>query len=398
MDFEFTQQETAFRKEVEDFVKQELPPGWEEKIFRWPGGYGATPMFEANFKEFWDQSFRKLGSKGWLCLGWPTEYGGMASTMKQAIFNDVMSYYGAPAADVATSIVGPTILLVGSEEMKKEWLPRIAKGEVRFWLGYSEPNAGSDLSSCQTKAYEEGDDLIINGQKIWSSGAHIADYAWLLARTDSTAKKHQGLSLMIVDNRTPGLTIRPIQNICGIHSFNEVFFDDVRIPKKHIVGEINKGFYYLLVALQFERIIMPIGAFRRILEELVKYVKETKRDGAMLGKNSRVRDKLATMAIELEILYGFYWRTAWLMDQGVAPVLESSALKLLGSELGQSFANAAMEILGPFGQLEKGSKWVPLKGMVSLGYLDSVSGPIGAGTSEVIRGIMATRGLGLPRI
>ncbi|MFA6224230.1 MAG: acyl-CoA dehydrogenase family protein, partial [Desulfomonilaceae bacterium] len=268
---------------------------------------------------------------------------------------------------------------------------------VRFWLGYSEPNAGSDLGSLQTRAEEDGDDLVINGQKVWSSGAHIADYAWLMARTDSTAKKHEGLSLMIVNNRSPGITIRPIENVCGLHSFNEVFFDDVRIPKKNVVGKMNKGFYYLMVALQFERIVLGVGAFRRILDELVKYVNKTTCDGEILGRSSMVRDKLATMAIEIEVLYGFYWRTAWLMDKEVVPTLESSALKLFGSELGQTFASTAMEILGPYGQLTRGSKWVPLKGMISLGYLDSISGPIGAGSSEVMRGLIATRGLGLPR-
>jgi hypothetical protein len=218
-----------------------------------------------------------------------------------------------------------------------------------------------------------------------------------MARTDSTAKKHEGLSLMIVNNRSPGITIRPIENICGIHSFNEVFFDDVRVPKKNVVGKINKGFYYLMLALQYERLIVGAGAFRRVLEELVKYVNETKYNGETLGKNSMVRDKLAKMAIEIEVLYGFYWRTVWMMDKGLVPELEASSLKLFGTELGRTFASVAMEILGPYGQLERGSRWVPLRGRVSLGYLDSISGPIGAGTSEVQRGIIATRGLGLPR-
>ena len=201
---------------------------------------------------------------------------------------------------------------------------------------------------------------------------------------------------MIVDNKSPGITIRPLENICGIHSFNEVFFDDVRIPKKNIVGKMNKGFYYLMLALQYERLIVGAGAFRRVLEELVKYVKETKYNGETLGKNSMVRDKLTTMAIEIEVLYGFYWRTVWMMDKGLVPELEASSLKLFGTELGRTFASVAMEILGLYGQLERGSKWAPLRGRVSLGYLDSISGPIGAGTSEVQRGIIATRGLGLP--
>jgi hypothetical protein len=397
MNFKFTEEEKIFRKEVEDFTKKELPSDWDEKCLFWPAGYGALPVFEEEFKDFCNQFRRKLGKKGWLSIGWPKEYGGMQSMMKQAIFDDVMSYYKAPSADVATTISGPTILHVGSEEMKKEWLPRIARGEVRCWLGYSEPNAGSDLAAIRTQAVEDGDDFIINGQKTWSSGAHIADYAWLLAKTDPSAPRYRGDTLMLVDNKSPGITIRPLENICGIHSFNEVFFDNVRVPKKNIVGELNQGFYCVMLALQYERLIVGAGAFRRVLEELIQYTKETQYNGQPLAKNPFVQNKLAEMAIEIEVFYGFYWRTAWTMDQGLVPELEASVLKLFATELSRTLASTAMEILGLYGQLEKSSKWAPLMGWISSGYMDSISGPIGAGTSEVQRGIIATRGLGLPR-
>jgi hypothetical protein len=397
MNFAFTEEQLAFRQEVEDFIKQEIPSDWNEKALYWPAGYGTVPFLEKDFKDMYDKLLPKLGQKGWLSLGWPKEYGGQNSMIKHAIADDVMCYYRAPGGDVSTAICAPTIALVASEEMKREFLPKIARGELRMWLGYSEPNAGSDLASLKTRADKDGDDYIINGQKIWSSGAHLADYGWVLAKTDLNAPKHAGATLLLVDNNSPGVTIRPIENICGIHSFNEVFFDDVRVPKHNVVGEVNQGFYNVMIALLYERLFVGIGAFRRVLEELIEYVENTWRNGQVLAKDPLVRNKLAEKAIEIEVLYGYYWRTAWMMDQGLIPELESSVLKLFGTELGRSLASTAMEILGLYGHLSRGSKWVPLMGRISLGYMDSVSGPIGAGTSEIQRGIIATRGLGLPR-
>jgi alkylation response protein AidB-like acyl-CoA dehydrogenase len=397
MDFEFTEEELAFREEVETFVKGDLPEDWDERVIWWPGGYGTMPEMEAEFLDFTKPFLRKLGERGWLSLAWPDEYGGQRSMIKQAIVGDTLSYYRAPAGGVAVSIVGPTILLAGSEEMKREWLPKIANGEAGFWLGYSEPNAGSDLASVKTTALPDGDDFIINGQKIWSSGAHVTEYAWLMAKTDLEAPRHKSVTLMIVDNKTPGLEIRPIINICGIHSFNEVFFDNVRVPRKNVVGQVNEGFYNVMLALQFERLAVGIGAFRRVLDELIRYAKETKCNGDSLSKKPHVRNRLASMAIELEAFYGFYWKTAWMLDKGQVPELEASAVKMFGTELGVHFANAAVDIMGPYGMLDRGSKWAPFNGRVGTGYLDSISGPIGAGTSEIQRSIIATRGLGLPR-
>ena len=397
MEFSFSEEEIAFRQEVEDFVNQELPPDWDDRVVFWPGGYGTTPQLEDEFQDVSKDFMKKLGQKGWNSLSWPEEYGGQNSTMKQAIAGDVISYYRAPGGGVATAISAPTILLAGSEEMKQEYLPKIASGEAGFWLGYSEPNAGSDLASIKTTAIPDGDDLVINGQKIWSTGAHVTQYAWMMALTDPSAPRHKGASLIIIDNRTPGITIRPIINICGVHSFNEVFFDDVRVPKKNIVGDINSGFYNVMLALQFERLIAPSGTFRRVLEELVRYANENKRDGIVLAKNPQVRRKLAEAAIEIEIFYSFYWQTAWMLDHGQVPELEASSVKLLASELGVILAHTAADLLGPYGLLDKGSKYAPWAGRVALGYLDSISGPIGAGTSEVQKTIIATRGLGLPR-
>jgi 3-oxocholest-4-en-26-oyl-CoA dehydrogenase alpha subunit len=397
MDVSFSEEELHFRREVNDFVRRELPPDWDEHAFYWPAAYGAIAVFEAEHQAFCKGFLRKLGVRGWLTLGWPRECGGAGSMMKQAIADDVISYYRAPSGTIATTIGGPTIILVGSEEMKREFLPPIARGEIHFWLGYSEPNAGSDLAALKTSAIADGDDFVVNGQKIWSSGAHVADYAWLLVKTDPSAGRHRGATLMLVDNRLPGITIRPLENIVGFHSFNEVFFDDVRVPRRMVVGGVNQGFYNVMVALQFERIVLGIGAFRRVLDELVAHVKSSSRQGSGRVNHTRARDALACMAIEIEVLYGLYWQNVWMIDQGRMPELEASAMKLFSTELSRKLAHVAADILGPYALLDRGSPYAPLQGRVLAGYLDAVSGPIGAGTSEIQRGIIATRGLGLPR-
>jgi len=396
VDFGFNSQENAFRQEVDDFIKRELPANWAEESPYWPGGYGTIPDFEGLSPA--GERFRsRLAEKGWLTLSWPKEYGGAGrSNIEQAIFQERLSYYRAPGPGVATLISGPTILLFGSDEAKREWLPKIARADIRFWLAYSEPNAGSDLASIQTRAVEDGDDLVINGQKTWSSGAHVSDFAWMLVRTDPDARAHKGISLVIVDNKSEGITIRPLINICGFHSFNEVFFDNVRIPKSNIIGERNRGWYYAMAALDFERLVVPVGGFRRTFEELVQWARETRHDGEALTDDSLIRDKLADIAIDIEVAYMFFWQTAWMLDRGLVPNIEASVLKLVATELSRKLANTAVDVMGPYGELERGAKWAPLKGRICTGYLDCISALVGAGTSEIQRSIVAIRGLGLP--
>jgi alkylation response protein AidB-like acyl-CoA dehydrogenase len=397
VDFSFTQEELDFRQEVEEFVKRELPPDWDDRVVFWPGGYGTIPVFEPEFREISREFNRKLGENGWNRLAWPKEYGGEGDVMKASIAIDVLSYYRVPGGGVATSIVAPTLIIIGSDELKKEFLPKIAKGEAGFWLAYSEPNAGSDLASLNTKAVEDGDDFIINGQKIWSSGAHMTEYAWAIVKTDWDAPIHKSATLIIIPNDTPGVTIKPIINICGNHSFNEVFFDDVRVSKKYVVGAVNQGFYNVMLALQFERLTIGSGSFRRVLDELVQYAKENVRNGRPLSEDPQVRRKLAAIAIEIQIFETFYWQSVCMLKQGKVPEIEASALKLVFTELSVKLANTAVDVLGPYGLLNKGSEWAPFGGRVGQGYLDSISGPIGAGTSEIQKTILATRGLGLPR-
>ncbi len=389
MDFRLDSHQEAFWEEVDSFMKKELPASWAEESHYWPGGYGTIPDFE-ELTPAGEGFRRRLTEKGWLTLAWPKEYGGAGrSHIEQAIFHERVSYHRAPGPGIATLIVGPTILSFGNEELKREWLPKIARENLRFWLAYSEPTAGSDLASIQTRAVDEGDDLVINGQKTWSSAAHLCDYAWMLVRTDASAAPRKGITLIIVDNQSKGITIRPLINICGFHSFNEVFFDNVRVPKRNIVGERNLGWYYAMAALDFERLVVPIGGFKRVFEELLHWCKQTS------TPNSRVRNALAELAIEIDVAYMFFWQTAWMLDRGLAPNVEASVLKLVITQLSQKLASTAMGIMGPYGELGEGTRWTPLNGRVCTGYLDCISALVGAGTSEIQRNIIAARGLGL---
>ncbi|MFQ5924475.1 MAG: acyl-CoA dehydrogenase family protein [Dehalococcoidia bacterium] len=394
MDFRFTPEEEAFRKEVREFLESEIPkdcPALEERTRideSWP---------------FLRQLSRKLGEKGWLAIAWPKEYGGQdRSVMEQLIFAEETCYRRVSVAgNTAVTIVGPVLMLYGSEEQKREYLPRIAKGEIDFCLCYSEPGAGSDLASLQCRAVEDGDDFVISGQKTFTSLAHLTEYAWLAARTDPDVPKHKGISLFIVDMKTPGITVRPLIDMLGRHRFNEVFFDEVRIPKSCLVGERNRGWYHLATALDFERTpnlaFFPSAAIRPILEDLVQFAKEVKRNGQPLAEDPVVRRKLAEMFIQYEVGRTLAYRVAYMLEKGLIPNYEASIVKLYSTELHQRVANMGMEILGLYGQLEAGSKWAQLRGSIEYDCLNSVSATIGAGTSEIQRRIIATRGLGLPR-
>ena len=401
MEIRFSEKEQAFYDEVDEFLQKELPSNWPEQPIVWPGDYSPSGYdSEENYRIALE--FRaKVIEKGWLTISWPQEYGGKEYTnMEQAIFDERMSYYRVLNADVlAAGIVGPMLLRIGTKEQQKKWVPRIAAGEIRMWLAYSEPNAGSDLGAIETTALEDGDDYVINGQKVWSSGAHLMDYGWMIAKTDPDARKHRGVSLFIVDNKTPGVTMRPIYNILGEHSFNEVFFDDVRVPKENLIGEKNAGFYHLMTALDYERItLVGVGGFRRTFEELAEYVKTGSRNGEPLCKIPSVRSELARLSTKIEILYMLFWRTAEMADRNQDPTVESSVLKVVSTELAQEIADVAMDILGPYGHLTEKTQWTPIRGLVSRGFLDAISATIGAGTSEIQRNIIAQRGLGLPRV
>jgi alkylation response protein AidB-like acyl-CoA dehydrogenase len=389
MEYRFTSEEEAFRGELRDFLRQELPTGWT----------GSEDDDDADW-EFTLKMRRRLADKGWLTMAWPREYGGQgASHMKQVIFAEEMTYQRAPGRDgFGIRMLAPTLMIHGTEEQKREHLPPIARGEVQWCQGYSEPESGSDLASLQTRAVEDGDDFVINGTKIWTSSAHRADWMFMLTRTDPDAPKHRGISFLLVNMRTPGIQVRPIVNMANLHNFNMVTFDNVRVPRKNLVGERNRGWYVGATLLDFERSGVEYSAgARRTLEELVEFCKETSRNGRPIAEDPLVRHRLADMAIEVEISRLLSYNIAWMQSKGIVPNKEASMGKVFGTELQQRMARTGMALLGMYGQLEPGSRYAPLAGRIERSYLTSVSATIAAGTSEIQRNIIATRGLGLPR-
>ena len=395
MDFRFTQDEEAFRLEVRRWLKQEIPQRW---IRLDPGIWEETEESWALAREFQ----RKLGQKGWLAPAYPKEYGGLElSHMKRLILAEELAYSRAPLSievEVTVNWVGPSIMLFGTEKQKRDYATGLAKGDIIFCLGYSEPNAGSDLASLQTQAVEVGDEYVINGQKTWCSYGHLADYCWLAARTDPDASRHEGISIFIVDMKTPGITVRPLINILGRHSFNEVFFDDVRIPRENVVGQKNKGWYQLMIALDFERSSVGYAAGnQRIIEELIKYVKEATRNGEPLASNPLIRNELAQLVVENEVARMMAYRIAWMFSKGLHPSYESSMSMVFISEVMRHTANTGLRILGHYGELDRDSKWSVMNARIMRMCLSSLSIGVGGGSNEIQRNIIAMRGLGLPR-
>lgn len=395
MDFRFTKEEEAFRQEVRQWLKKEIPQRWTELD---PGIWEETEESWALSRQFQ----RKLGQKGWLAPAYPKEYGGLElSHMKRLILAEELAYNRAPISievEITVNWVAPTIILFGTEKQKEDYVTRVAKGDIIFCLGYSEPNAGSDLAALQTRAVEVGDKYVINGQKIWCSYGHLADYCWLAARTDPDVPKHKGVSMFVVDMKTPGITVRPLINVLNRHSFNEVFFDDVRIPKENLVGQKNNGWYQLVIALDLER--SSIGgpaANQRLIEELVQYAKETKRNGESLADDPLIRNELANVAVENEVARMICYRIAWMYGKGLHPSYESSMSMVFASEVLRHMANVGMRILGHYGELDRDSKWTIMNARIMRMCLSALSIGVGGGSNEIQRNIIAMRGLGLPR-
>jgi alkylation response protein AidB-like acyl-CoA dehydrogenase len=385
LDFRFTPEQEAFRSEVRDFVARE-----------WRGG-AATSIADPDGDADWaqQQEFRKaLSRKGWLTRAWPSQWGGQdADQVDQAIYREEMALAGAPDADQGVDRVGPSLMLFGNEEQKQRYLPRISRAEIFWCQGFSEPGSGSDLASLQTRAVLDGDSYVVNGQKIWTSNAHRADWVFLLARTDPDAPKHRGISFFLVDMRSPGITVQPLINMAGNHGFNQVFFDNVRVPRQNLVGEENRGWYIAATTLDFERSgINRIAGAVRVLEGLVDHVRKTPS-----LRSDAIRNRLAELKIEFDLGRMLAYRVAWMQSRKLIPNYEASMSKLFGSEVQQRLANFAINALGLRGQLSSGSAWAPLGGQPEHYYLSTVSLTIAAGTSEVQRNIIATRGLGLPR-
>ncbi len=364
-------------------MRQETEPGWHAE------GVGLGPAGKA--------FIRTMGERGYLGLSWPKEHGGQEkSLLYQFILWEEMARVNAPIPGLTWTSVAPTLIRVGTEEQKREFLPRILRGEIEICLGYTEPGSGSDLASLQFRAEEDGDDFVLNGQKMYTSSAHCSDYVWLLARTDPDAHKHKGLSLFLVPLDSEGITIRPLWTI-GDGRTNETFYDNVRVPKKYLIGEKNRGWYYAATALDFERVGgVPYNHYLAIWKALLEVCTKTSMNGRPIVEDPVAREQLAWLGVEVEVTRLFAYRTAWMIDEGTVPNYEASSQKVFATEHLQRMANAATQMLGLFGQLRPTSEYSPALGRFERLYRSCRQRTVSAGANEIQRNIIAQRGLELP--
>ncbi|REK08233.1 MAG: acyl-CoA dehydrogenase [Planctomycetota bacterium] len=387
MDLGLTPSELEFRDQLRAWLKDNLPPKMVKTADNTTAYY--------DYLKDWQ---RKLYEGGWAGISWPKEYGGRgASFIEQAIFQEEMAIADAPErmGTIGQGLVGPTIIAVGTEEQKKRYLPKILSGEEVWCQGFSEPNAGSDVAGLETKATRDGDDFIINGQKIWTSYAHIAEQCLLIVRTDPSAPKHKGITSFLVDMKTDGISVRPLKMMSGDSGFNEMFFTNVRVPSKYVIGKVNEGWGVAITALANERANLGTGlyvTFKRNLDAMIAQARKLKRGGRPVIEDPVVRQRLAQAYVDLEVLRLNTTRSLSMLSKTGAPGPEGSIQKLYWSELNQRMAQIAMEVLGPYGQLSDydNGRWAYM-------YLRSRGNTIEAGTSEIQRNIIAQRVLGLPR-
>ncbi len=405
MEFKDSPEESAFRSEVRDFIAKECPP--ELRNPPRAAGYGFDVSDRPDAMEAWR---KKLASRGWVAPAWPKEYGGGGMTaFQQFIFHMELAEARVPSipAGIGIGMAGPTLIVHGNEEQKRAYLPGTLTGEVRWAQLWSEPGAGSDLASLQSTAVLDGDDYVINGTKVWTSGARQAHMGILLARTNPDAPKHRGITFFIVDMKSPGFTISPLEKIPGDEGyqlaltggsgFNQVFLDNVRVPAKNIVGELDRGWYVNTTTLDFERssIGTTLGTKHAILD-LARWARASAGGPfSVIDRRPSVRLELADRLIEAETSLMLSLRVAHLQNRGLVPNHEASMVKLFSSELIQRFARTEMKVVGLYGQL-KGSDG-PNRGRAVASYIGSLSSTLAGGTSEIQRNIIAQRGLGMPR-
>ncbi len=391
MDFGWSEREQQFRAEVRAFVSS-----------RWSGS--QTDDTEGDDSEAARRTRRyeqALKDQGWLTMAWPEEYGGLgAPHFDQLIFAEESSAVGAPLGGQSVQMVGPLLMIHGTDEQKLEHLPRIASAEVMWCQGFSEPGSGSDLASLRTRAVRDGDEYVINGQKIWTSGARHADYIHVLTRTDPDAPKHRGITYFMLDMKTPGVSVRPLVQMHGAANFNETFFEDVRVPAGNVIGEENRGWYAATTTLDFERSgVQRFANTKRELDKLLEFAKQpdSRGTGQRIADSPMARAKLAEQHVETEVARFLAYRVAWMQSQSLVPNYEASMSKVYGSEFQQRTARVGINLLGLAGTLKPASPHAKLDGAFCQLYMSSVARTIGAGTSEIQRNIIATRGLGLPR-
>ncbi|AKU11437.1 acyl-CoA dehydrogenase domain-containing protein [Azoarcus sp. CIB] len=391
MDFEFSEKECEFLREVDQFLKENHDPKVMDVTRENMAQVCDTPERRAFMK--------KVAEKGWLGITWPKEYGGQEGEgFFEYLLNEKLSSVGAPQIGKGVGIIGKTLINVGSEKLKREFLPQILDAKIEFAVGYSEPSAGSDAAAMRLKAERKDDGWVLNGQKVFTTSAHFADWYWVGARTDPDAPKHHGISLFLVRMDDPGLTIHPMYTM-GNERTNAVFFDNVFVHDDYRVGELNKGFQYIAEALDIERFSMfTFAPIRGRVEVLADHVKTAKRDGKPLKDDAVVRHRIAELATECEVarVLGVKFVDAAL-NSNKTPTVEASEYKLYATELSRRLADATMDIVGPGGQLALHTADAPLKGRGESCYTYTVIDTIGGGSSQVQRNIIAKRKLDLPK-
>ena len=395
MNFRLTPAEARFQREVHDWLVANLPPGWGT-----PGhGRPEEPAERVAFARWW---YGRLNEGGWAGLHWPKEYGGRGATpIELFLFAEEYTRVGAPPMidiGVGPSLVGPTLIHHGTEAQKQRFLRRILTGDDIWCQGFSEPNAGSDLAACRTRAELRGDTFHVTGQKIWTSYARFADWCILITRTDVHAAKHKGLTFLLVDMKSPGITIRPLVEMTGVAWFNEVFFDDVQVPAANMVGTLNEGWSIAITTLAHERGgSAPHARLAGEMRDVLDLARRVVRDGRAAAVDVRFRQRLAQSFVETEICRLLAYKQVSEVMRTGTPGPEGSYLKLVWSELDMRMKELAIELEGPHAALDRGAPSALDDGRWQYEYLWSRAASIYAGTSEVQRNIIAQRVLGLPR-
>lgn len=393
MDLNLTPAELVFRDEFRAWLRTNVPKEWEER---------REQPLDQRF-EFLKQWQRKLYRGGWAGISWPAAYGGRGATViEQVIFWEEMARAQAPplANVLGLGLIGPTIIAFGTEAQKKRYLEKILSAEEIWCQGFSEPNAGSDLAAAATEARLDGEHWIVNGQKIWNSYGWAADWCELVVRTDPAAPKHKGLTVLLLDMKSPGIEVRPLRQITGESEFCEIFFRDVRVPVENVVGKVNQGWEVAMGTLMHERGTFGAGLqilYRRNVDRMIELARATERNGRPAAEDPVIRQKLAQCYAEVEIMRLNQMRAFSRISATGVPGPEGSIQKIFWSELNQRLQQTAQEVLGPFGQLEGQGGYSIDNGLWSYGYLRARGNTIEAGTSEIQRNIIGHYVLGLPR-